>query len=548
MPRSAPENNTDFALIPMNDAALALSPAQRQLNAAACLFAYEDGGRRYTTLTPRKLADLTGCVLRTAQRQIESRLGGADLTLPNGRFVKLAGDDPIWQLSPRDWACAVAIRFLMESARSSATSHTTETIARYAGVSTHAVKLALTSLRAAGHIATETRFDQAAGKRRRTVKNGLAPVTRQNRANSKSNPAQNGDATKSRLLTRQNRADTHDKIAPMVRQNRANSISLFKSKQQEPAAAGNPEAKAVAAAVGISITSNPTQSQSPDDPTFAPEIEKALGRWSVTDQMAIIRAIVKHGADEMPSWLVKQLARPTNAQNLVGVAISRINQWPAVRDKELAAAKRPTAPASDDTLERHRRDREAHEAAFNAKQEAHRLELYGSWPPVPATLAPRLEGPQAIESGNRDFSLLVKVDGAWRMSPTIADKMNSRYPDPSPTYAEPPERKAALNGTDTDTSTHRNAEAFTVEAFTGNQGTEAAQPVPTPAAGSTPDAVVDTRPSLPTPQGRSSAPTTRPAVTPSGRLKSPGTGETLPQDRFAKLQAAIRDNQQKNVG
>jgi hypothetical protein len=134
------------------------------------------------------------------------------------------------------------------------------------------------------------------------------------------------------------------------------------------------------------------------------------------------------------------------------------------------------------------------------------------------------------------------------MSPTIVAEIAAEYPDASQTYSEQPERKAALNGTDTDPATDRNAETFTVETVTGTPGTETPQPVPAPGGGSTPDAVVGAWPSLPTTQGRGAVVATQPPAKPYSRLKSKGDGSSLPPGMLEKLRANTPGNQQKNVG
>jgi hypothetical protein len=525
MSYSPPKNNTDFALIPMDDVALALSPVQRQLTAAANLYAYEDGGARHTTLTPRKLADLTGCSLRTAQRQTESHLGTVDLTLPRGRFVKLAGDNPIWQLSPRDWACAVAIQFLMESARSSATSHTTETIARYAGISTHAVKLALKSLRAAGHIATETRFDHAAGKRRRTVKNGLAPATRQNRANSNSNPAQNDNATKSRLSTRQNRADTHDKIAPMVRQNRANGISSFMSLQHESAAG------AVAAAGGLD-KSPPTQNQNPelevDDVVMV-----ALSRFTETQRRDIIALIYELAPAAPNKWLLAHLPGD-GVTKPVPWARKALSDWATEGPDVLRAIADLTYFAQPETPAQPKR-------RYSADGKRVWIEGRG-WLDASPAYPNQPAGGFAAETARRQQL----NDDA---TPTTSGYVPRRPVDtkPAPIYNETPERKAALSGTDTDTSTHGNAETFTVEDVTGTPGTEAAQPVPAPDHRPTPDAVVDTRPSVSTPQRSRPAATERTVADIDAQIAALKSGATTRRPATTTTGAGLSGEQRAKL-
>ena len=151
------------AIVSMSDEDLKRGSAERQTIAAAILLAGMG-----EPLTTRKLAYLTGCSLRTAQLHVK-KAGTIDLTPPATRYVDLAADDMIWRLSPRDWAVMVSIRYLTGASQSWATSHTTETIARYAGIPTHAATEAIASLKSSGHITSRTTFCHDIGKRRRTI-------------------------------------------------------------------------------------------------------------------------------------------------------------------------------------------------------------------------------------------------------------------------------------------------------------------------------------------------------------------------------------------
>ena len=154
MPRSTPKNNTVFATIPTDPAAAKIKPAARQLNAAANLYAFTENGERDTMLTAARLAHLTGCSLRNAKDRLA--VASIDLTLPATQFTTLGVDDPIWQLTPRDWVVAVTIKRLVELAGSTWTEATDATLAKYAGVPVRSAGRSIQFLKEAGFLNVES--------------------------------------------------------------------------------------------------------------------------------------------------------------------------------------------------------------------------------------------------------------------------------------------------------------------------------------------------------------------------------------------------------